>query len=119
MKLRASWAVVLPLAVLLCAHPSRVAARQKADEPLTNASVVKLVRAGFREKTVIAIIGRRPSRFDLSPDALIELKKAGVSERVIVAMISREDSDFFSDSEMGDDESFFGRGRRPDNQQAG
>jgi hypothetical protein len=59
---------------------------------LTNASVVKLVRAGFREKTVIAIIGARPVNFDLTPERLIELKKSGVSERVILAMIARTES---------------------------
>lgn len=61
-------------------------------EPLTNASVVKLVRAGFREKTVIAIIGARPVNFDLTPERMIELKKSGVSERVILAMIARTES---------------------------
>ena len=60
--------------------------------PLTNASVVKLVRAGFREKTVIAIIGARPVNFDLTPERLIELKKSGVSEHVILAMIARTES---------------------------
>jgi hypothetical protein len=61
-------------------------------EPLTNASVVKLVRAGFREKTVIAIIAARPVKFDLTPERLIELKKSGVSEHVILAMIARAES---------------------------
>jgi hypothetical protein len=110
MKFRASWASALSLAVVLLAAPARGVAWQKADEALTNASVVKLVRAGFSEKTVIAIIVRRPSRFDLSPDALIGLKKGGVSERIIVAMISRQDAEFFADSEM-DDDGFFGGGR--------
>jgi len=110
MKFRASWASALSLAVIFLAMPARSGAGQKADEALTNASVVKLVRAGFREKTVIAIIVRRPSRFDLSPDALIELKKGGVSERIIVAMISRQDAEFFAGSEM-DDDGFFGGGR--------
>src|ERR1044071_4045192 len=63
-----------------------------ATNTLTNASVVKLVRAGFKEKTVIAIIGARPVSFDLSPDRLIELKKGGVPERVILAMIARAES---------------------------
>jgi hypothetical protein len=67
-------------------------------EPLTNAAVVKLVRAGFREKTLIAIIGARPVNFDLKPDRLIELKKSGVSEHVILAMIARtESADIASD----------------------
>src|SRR5215210_8361759 len=70
---------------------------------LTNASVVKLVRAGFREKTVIAIIGARPVNFDLSPDRLIELKKGGVPERVILAMIARAESVDFASEEWDDD----------------
>lgn len=63
---------------------------QSAASPLTNASVVKLVRAGFSEKTVIAIIRTRPSRFDLSPERLIELKKGGVGEKIILAMLARD-----------------------------
>jgi hypothetical protein len=63
-----------------------------AEAPLTNAAVVKLVRAGFREKTVVAIIRARAVSFELSPERLIELKKSGVSEKVILAMIARAES---------------------------
>jgi hypothetical protein len=76
---------------------------QGSEGPLTNASVVKLVRAGFREKTVIAIIGARPVSFDLSPDRLIELKKSGVGERVILAMIARAESVDIASEDWGDD----------------
>jgi len=72
-------------------------AQQPAEAPLTNASVVKLVRAGFKESTVIAIIRTRPNRFDLSPDRLIELKKGGVSEKVILAMLAVDDAQFTDD----------------------
>src|SRR5215211_1665867 len=75
-----------------------------ASTTLTNASVVKLVRAGFKEKTVIAIINARPVSFDLSPDRLIELKKGGVPEHVILAMIARAESVDFASDEWGDDE---------------
>ena len=71
---------------------------------LTNASVVKLVRAGFREKTVISIINARPVSFDLSPDRLIELKKGGVPERVILAMIARAESVDFAGGGWDDDD---------------
>lgn len=71
---------------------------------LTNASVVKLVRAGFKEKTVIAIINARPVSFDLSPDRLIELKKGGVPERVILAMLARSESIDFASEGWDDDE---------------
>jgi hypothetical protein len=70
---------------------------------LTNASVVKLVRAGFKEKTVIAIINARPVQFDLSPDRLIELKKGGVPERVILAMLARAESVDFASDEWDDE----------------
>ena len=75
-----------------------------APTTLTNASVVKLVRAGFKEKTVIAIINARPVSFDLSPDRLIELKKGGVPERVILAMLARAESIDFASSGWDDDD---------------
>jgi hypothetical protein len=78
-------------------------AQQGAGQPLTNAAVVKLVRAGFKEKTVIAIIHSREGRFDLTPDRLIELKRNGVSERIILAMIGQDDSEFGSDDLGFDD----------------
>lgn len=58
--------------------------------PLTNAAVLKLVRADFKEKTIIAIINARPPAFDLSPDSMIELKRSGVHENIILAMLSRQ-----------------------------
>jgi hypothetical protein len=72
-------------------------AQQSREAPLTNASVVKLVRAGFKENTVISIIRARPHQFDLSPDRLIELKKSGVSEKIILAMLSVDDAGFADD----------------------
>lgn len=101
---------VLVLAVVL-GVASQAWARggtQGAESPLTNAAVVKLVRAGFREKTVIAIINVRPVKFDLAPERLIELKKNGVSERVILAMIGRAESVEVVSEDWGDDEGFFG-----------
>ncbi|MEP6718236.1 MAG: hypothetical protein ABJB21_03790 [bacterium] len=74
---------------------------QSPSTPMTNTAVTKLVRAGFKEKTVIAIIHSRPNRFDLEPDRLIELKRQGVSENIILAMLSQADGLF-----TGDDWSF-------------
>lgn len=77
---------------------------QRQNEPLTNAAVVKLIRAGFKEKTVISIISARIPAFDLSPDRMIELKRSGVSEKVIVAMLSRQEGvDFIDDESWGDE----------------
>jgi hypothetical protein len=81
-----------------------VASQADAEAPLTNAAVIKLVRAKFSEKTVIAIIRVRPARFDLSPDRLIELKKNGVGERIILTMLARAEGDMLSarDDDAGD-----------------
>jgi hypothetical protein len=79
---------------------------QTADPTwLTNAAVVKLVKAGFKEKSILSIIAARPVRFDLSTDRMIELKHNGVSEKLILAMLARQegmDIDF-SDQSWGDE----------------
>jgi len=61
---------------------------QKPDGTLTNASIIRLVKAGFREKTIIAIIGSQPHDFKLDTDQLIQLKRNGVTEDIILAMLS-------------------------------
>lgn len=73
---------------------------------LTNASIVKLVKAGFKEKSIISIIAAKPVRFDLSTDRLIELKRTGVSEKVILAMMARQEGNDFSDEAWNDEEFF-------------
>ena len=77
------------------------------NAPLTNASIVKLVKAGFKEKSIITIIDSRPVTFDLSTDRIIELKRTGVSEKIILAMMARQEGTEFSDDEAMSDEEFF------------
>ena len=115
-------AAMLTLMVAGCAAETRgqaasqrgvAGAQSDAEVPLTNAAIVKLVRARFSEKTVIAIIRARPARFDLSPDRLIELKKNGVGERIILTMLARAEGDMLAtrdDDSAGDafdDDPFF------------
>lgn len=76
------------------------------NAPLTNASIVKLVKAGFKEKSIITIIGSKPVNFDLSTDRMIELKRNGVTEKVILAMMARQEGEMFSDDDWGDDSTF-------------
>lgn len=85
-------------------------AQSSYEAPLTNAAIVKLVRAGFKEKTVIAIIHNRPNRFVLDPDKLIELKRNGVSENIILAMLAQNDTFVFPDDDWSTDSMF---GRKP------
>ena len=89
------------LALTCLIDAPRVFAQQHS--PLTNAAVVRLVRAGFKEKTVIAIIRTRTNRFNLEPDRLIDLKRSGVSENVILAMLSQNDAAFFTEVGWGSD----------------
>src|ERR1044072_2980693 len=63
---------------------------QQPEGPLTNASGVKLVQAGFKEKTIITIIKKRPSDFKLDTEQLISLKRNGVTENIILAMLSSQ-----------------------------
>jgi len=90
-------------AAVLVVSATPAAFAQQGETPLTNAAVVKLVRAGFKEKTVIAIIHSRASRFNLEPDKLIELKRNGVSENVILAMLGQSESFSMADDEWMDD----------------
>ena len=91
--------LVLTLSTTLLAQQ-----RQNETTTLTNAAVVKLVRAGFKEKTIISIISARIPAFDLAPDRMIELKRSGVSEKIIVAMLARQEGmDPLDDESWADD----------------
>lgn len=80
---------------------------QQPDGPLTNASVVRLVKAGFKEKTIITIINNRPSDFKLDTEQLISLKRNGVTENIILAMLSSQTGTIImSDDEWGSDPFF-------------
>ena len=80
---------------------------QQTDGPLTNAGVVKLVKAGFKEKTVITIINNRPSQFKLDTEHLIELKRNGVAENIILAMLSSQMGTVFLNEDEWSSEPFF------------
>lgn len=92
----------ISLLALIVISTVAISAQQQTDAPLTNAAVVKLVRAGFKEKTVITIINSRPNRFELGPDRLIELKRSGVSENIILAMLAQVGVEIASDDFSSD-----------------
>src|ERR1041385_2351365 len=81
---------------------------QQSDAgPLTNAAVIRLVKAGFKEKTVITIINNRPGDFKLDTDHLIELKHSGVNENIILAMLSSQMGTVFVDEDEWGSDSLF------------
>lgn len=58
--------------------------------PMTNDDVIKMVKGGLGEATVLqAIEGAEPG-FDTSPDGLVKLKQGGVSDAVIQRILGRK-----------------------------
>ena len=82
---RVIWTTVLCLSLFAVGN-----SQQASQTPLTNTGVVQLVKAGFKEKTIITIISNRPSDFKLDTDELIKLKRNNVSENIILAMLSSQ-----------------------------
>ncbi len=100
---RVIWTTVLCLSLFAVGQ-----SQQASQAPLTNSGVVQLVKAGFKEKTVIAIINSRLSNFKLDPDELIKLKRNNVSEKIILAMLSSQlGTTFIADDENWEDSGFF------------
>lgn len=58
--------------------------------PMTNDDVIKLVRGGLGESTILQAIDNAEPGFDTSTDGLVKLKGAGVSDTVIQRLMSRK-----------------------------
>ena len=65
---------------------------QQANQPLDNAQVISMTKAGLGEQTILVAIQKaRSTAFDTSPQALVALKNAGVSDAVINAILASGD----------------------------
>ena len=64
--------------------------QQNTPAPLTNDSIVKMVKGGLAEPTIVSAIEASDVQFDVSADGLIALKQAGISDTVIQAMIAAQ-----------------------------
>ena len=82
-----SYALVIAFAAILLAV-TPLTAQQK--NPLTNADVIKMVKAGMAESAITAAIAASDTQFDLSSTGLQTLGQAGVSSKVIRAMLAAE-----------------------------
>ena len=60
------------------------------QSPLTNADVIKMVKAGMAESSITAAIAANDTQFDLSSTGLQSLSQAGVSSKVIRAMLAAD-----------------------------
>ena len=97
--------IILSVSLVLIFSPVILAQGGTTNKPLDNGAVVKLAKAGFKEKTIISIINSSIPNFDLSPDRMIELKRNGVTEKVILAMLARQEGmDVMLDDETWADE---------------
>src|SRR5688500_4495823 len=77
----------LLVGVVVCLFALTASAQQTA---ITNADIVKMVKAGLSESIVISAIEAAPlATFELTPDALIKLKADGVSDRALAAMLTK------------------------------
>jgi hypothetical protein len=63
-------------------------AQQAPKAPLTNADVVKMVKAGLSESVVVSTIQANSGNYDISPDGLIALKNAGVTPNEMNALVA-------------------------------
>lgn len=74
-------------------HQERPPARPEKQERtrfLTNAEVVRMVKAGVEEDAILASIHSSHCRFDLAPEALLALHKDGVNETILTAMMEAD-----------------------------
>jgi hypothetical protein len=105
--------IFLSVSLILILSTVLLAQTRQTETVLTNAAIVKLAKAGFKEKTIISIISARIPNFDLSPDRLIELKRNGVTEKIIIAMLARQEGMPALDDDTWGDQEFVTQGLDP------
>ncbi len=106
--------VLFSVSLALILPPAGLAqTNQSQQKSLNNAAIVKLAKAGFKEKTIISLINARLPNFELSPERMIELKRNGVSEKIILAMLARQEGMDPFDDESWADEQFMTKGLDP------
>lgn len=84
----AKFTVVLIILAILSSQFYLVVNTTSADEKmLTNETIITLAKSGLSDETIIALIKKSQTEFDLSPESLIKLRQAGVSNNIIEAML--------------------------------
>jgi hypothetical protein len=83
--------LTIALAILL-AVAAPCFAQSTVGAPLTNADIVKMVKAGIPESVILHKVQMSESNFATSPNALIELKRRHVPDSVMGAMLDSENA---------------------------
>ncbi len=65
-------------------------AQASGDNVLTNADIVKMMKAGLPESIIVREIHMARSRLATTPAALIQLKKQGATERILDAVLDTQ-----------------------------
>jgi hypothetical protein len=58
-----------------------------SKQPLTNADVLEMSRAGVPESTIILAVKNTPGKFDVSAESILALHAAGITEPVLNQML--------------------------------
>lgn len=66
---------------------------QRSQAPITNADVLKMVKAGTPEVEIVKAMQSRSAKFDLSPEALLALQREGAGQNVLKAMEIKSQTD--------------------------
>ncbi len=75
------------LLIFLLALPVSFAAQTTTADALTNADIVRMMKAGISENIIVREIEISRTNFGTGPTELIELKSQGASERVLGAVL--------------------------------
>ncbi len=82
---RARLVQLILLLILLLVLPTF--AQAPTDDVLTNADIVKMVKAGLPDSIIVREIQTSRTNLGTSPTALIELKKQGATEKILGAVL--------------------------------
>jgi hypothetical protein len=85
------------LLILLFALPGL--AQAPTESVLTNADIVKMMKAGLSESIILREIHLSRTDFSTSPSALIELQKQGASEKILGAVLDSRTGTFAREPE--------------------
>lgn len=77
------------LGLSVMASAAILSGRLSVQEVLTNEAIVKMVKAGLSDKTIVTVIQQQPANFSVKPEDLLLLKEAGVPTAVIEAMVAK------------------------------
>jgi hypothetical protein len=65
------------------------ASANRTGAVLTNADIVRMVKAGLSDEITLNTIANSPANFDIAAQDLLKLKEAGVNDTIINAMVQK------------------------------